>query len=68
MKKRKIIIAVTGASGSIYAKLLFDKLLKLNNSNKSYVNDVTEIMGGLGSESDKLEKIGIKKKEREDFY
>ena len=44
-----------------------DKLLKLNNSNKSYVNDVTEIMGGLGSESDKLEKIGIKKKEREDF-
>ncbi len=31
MKKRKIIIAVTGASGSIYAKLLFDKLLKLKN-------------------------------------
>ncbi len=31
MKKRKIIIAVTGASGSIYAKLLFDKLLKLKD-------------------------------------
>ncbi len=31
MKKRKIIIAVTGASGSVYAKLLFDKLLKLKN-------------------------------------
>lgn len=31
MKKRKIIIAVTGASGSIYAKLLFDKFLKLKD-------------------------------------
>ncbi len=31
MKKRKIIIAVTGASGSIYAKLLFDKFLNLKN-------------------------------------
>ncbi len=44
-----------------------DKLLKLNNSNKSYVNDVMGVLGGLGSDSDKLEKIGIKKKEREDF-
>ena len=31
IKKHKIIVAVTGASGSIYAKVLFDKLLKLNN-------------------------------------
>lgn len=30
MKKRKIIIAVTGASGAIYARLLFDKILQLN--------------------------------------
>jgi len=44
-----------------------DKLLKLNNGNKSYVNDVMGLMGGLGSESDKLEKLGIKKKERENF-
>ncbi len=29
--KHKIIIAVTGASGAIYAKVLFDKLLKLSN-------------------------------------
>jgi 4-hydroxy-3-polyprenylbenzoate decarboxylase len=29
--KHKIIIAVTGASGAIYAKVLFDKLLQLNN-------------------------------------
>ncbi|MBC8266587.1 MAG: UbiX family flavin prenyltransferase [Flavobacteriales bacterium] len=29
MKKHKIIVAVTGASGAIYAKVLFDKLLQL---------------------------------------
>ncbi|MEC7863537.1 MAG: UbiX family flavin prenyltransferase [Bacteroidota bacterium] len=29
--KHKIIVAVTGASGVIYSKVLFDKLLKLNN-------------------------------------
>ena len=31
MLKRKIVISVTGASGSIYAKVLFDKLLRINN-------------------------------------
>ena len=31
MKKHKIVIAVTGASGSIYAKLLLDKLKKLES-------------------------------------
>ena len=30
-KKRKIIIAITGASGSIYAKLLLDTLIKFDN-------------------------------------
>jgi 4-hydroxy-3-polyprenylbenzoate decarboxylase len=30
-KKRKIIIAITGASGSIYAKLILDFLSKVNN-------------------------------------
>jgi len=30
-QKHKIIVAVTGASGAIYAKVLFDKLLLLNN-------------------------------------
>ena len=30
MKKHKIIVAITGASGSIYAKVLFDKLMQLN--------------------------------------
>lgn len=30
MKKRKIIVAITGASGAIYAKLLLDSLLKMS--------------------------------------
>ncbi len=30
-KKSKIVIAITGASGSIYAKILIEKLLKLDN-------------------------------------
>lgn len=30
-KKHKIIIAVTGASGAIYAKVLFDRLVQLND-------------------------------------
>ena len=29
MRKKKIIVAITGASGSVYAKLLLDSLLKL---------------------------------------
>lgn len=31
MKKKKIVVAVTGASGSIYAKVLFDNLAKLGD-------------------------------------
>ena len=31
MIKHKIIVAVTGASGSVYAKVLFDKLQQLNH-------------------------------------
>jgi len=30
IKKNKLIVAVTGASGAIYAKVLFDKLSRLN--------------------------------------
>ena len=37
--QHKIIVAVTGASGSIYAKVLFDKLQKLSN-NFSYKTNV----------------------------
>jgi flavin prenyltransferase len=32
VNKKKIIVAVTGASGAVYAKVLFDRLLKLESS------------------------------------
>ena len=38
--KHKIIIAVTGASGAIYTKVLFDKLLQL----KSQIEKIGVIM------------------------
>jgi len=40
MKKRKIVVAITGASGAIYARLLLQKLQQLN----SQVNEVAMIM------------------------
>lgn len=39
-EKHKIIVAITGASGSLYAKVLFDKLLKL----KDQIEEVGIIM------------------------
>ena len=35
MNKKKIIVAITGASGSIYAKILLDKLNQLSNQIES---------------------------------
>ena len=35
MKKHKIVLAITGASGAIYAKVLLDKLVKLKSQIKS---------------------------------
>jgi 4-hydroxy-3-polyprenylbenzoate decarboxylase len=40
MTKKKIIIAITGASGSIYAKLLLEKLQKLSGQ----INEVAVVM------------------------
>ena len=40
MKKHKIIIAITGASGSLYAKVLLDKILIL----KDQVDEVGILM------------------------
>ncbi|MEP7127754.1 MAG: UbiX family flavin prenyltransferase [Chitinophagales bacterium] len=44
--KRKIVMAVTGASGSIYAKVLFDKLLMLQ--------DQIDMMGVVMSDNAKF--------------
>jgi 4-hydroxy-3-polyprenylbenzoate decarboxylase len=40
MMKRKIVVAVTGASGAIYAKLLFEKLQQLQGQ----INEVAIVM------------------------
>lgn len=40
MKKKKIIIAITGASGSVYAKVLFDRMQRLN----AQVEEVAVVM------------------------
>ena len=40
MTKKKIVVAITGASGSIYAKLLLDKLQGLS----SQINEVAVVM------------------------
>jgi len=40
MEKKKIVVAVTGASGSIYAKVLFDRLIQL----KDQLSDVGVVM------------------------
>ena len=44
-----------------------DVMEKLNGKNKSFVDDVVGILGGGGSNDDMLQKIGLKKKEKDDF-
>lgn len=51
MKKKKIIIAITGASGSIYAKVLFDRLETL----KDQVDEVAIVMSDNAKAVWKLE-------------
>ncbi len=49
--KKKIVIAVTGASGSIYAKLLLDKLQELKNQ----INEIAIVMSDNAKEVWRLE-------------
>ncbi len=44
-----------------------DKLLKLNNGNSNFVGKVMDILGGSGSNSDKLNLFNSKKAEHKDF-
>jgi 4-hydroxy-3-polyprenylbenzoate decarboxylase len=71
MKKHKIIVAVTGASGSIYAKVLFDKLVKM----KEQIETVGVVFSGnakdvwayeLGNKD--YEKLPFKIYEKNDFF
>jgi hypothetical protein len=44
-----------------------DKLLKLKKGNTNFVNSVMGVLGGSGSDSDKLNQINKKKDERKGF-
>ena len=70
MKKKKLIVAITGASGSIYAKVLINKLIKIQDQ----IEDVGVIMSDnakfvwqeeLGDKD--YEKIPFKFYEKQDF-
>ncbi len=69
-KKNKIVIAVTGASGSIYAKVLFDKLIALKDQIENvglvFSNNAKQVWKyELGDES--YEKLPFKIYSKEDF-
>ncbi|GAC1302814.1 MAG: UbiX family flavin prenyltransferase [Mucilaginibacter sp.] len=51
MKKRKIVVAITGASGAIYARLLLDKLQQLHEQ----LNEVAVVMSDNAKEVWKFE-------------
>ena len=70
MKKKKLIVAITGASGSIYAKVLINKLIKIQDQ----IEDVGIIMSDnakfvwqeeLGDKD--YENIPFKFYEKQDF-
>jgi 4-hydroxy-3-polyprenylbenzoate decarboxylase len=69
--ENKIVVAVTGASGSIYAKVLLDKLSQIN----SQIKDVGVVMSNNAKEvwrfelgNSDYEKIAFKKYQKEDFF
>lgn len=69
---QKIVIAVTGASGAIYAKLLFDKLIRLQNQWSAVAvvmtdNAKTVWQTELGN-NDFLEYPGFQFYDKNDFY
>ena len=69
-KKNKIVIAVTGASGSIYAKVLFDKLMLLKEQIDTvglvFSNNAKQVWKyELGDES--YEKLPYKIYSKDDF-
>ncbi|WP_231459294.1 UbiX family flavin prenyltransferase [Pedobacter sp. Leaf132] len=62
MNKKKVIVAVTGASGSVYAKVLFDKLVEL----QSQIEAVGVVMSDNAKEVWQFE-LGNKDYENYDF-
>jgi polyprenyl P-hydroxybenzoate and phenylacrylic acid decarboxylases len=67
---QKIVVAITGASGSIYAKLLLDKLVLL----RSQIEELAVVMSPNGADvarhelgSDVLEQYPVQYFDRNDF-
>ena len=68
--KKKIIVAVTGASGSIYAKVLFDKLNKLKKqieATGTIISDNAKQVWKYELGNDSYKKIAFKNFEKNDF-
>jgi 4-hydroxy-3-polyprenylbenzoate decarboxylase len=71
MNKHKIIVAVTGASGSIYAKVLFEKLQQL----KEQIEDVGVVMSANAKDvwkfelgNSDFENLPFKVYDKNDFF
>jgi 4-hydroxy-3-polyprenylbenzoate decarboxylase len=69
--ENKVVVAVTGASGSIYAKVLLDKLAQL----KTQIQDVGVVMSNNAKdvwrfelENSDFEKLPFKNYQKEDFF
>jgi 4-hydroxy-3-polyprenylbenzoate decarboxylase len=69
--ENKVVVAITGASGSIYAKVLLDKLAQLNTQ----IQDVGVVMSNNAKdvwrfelENSDFEKLHFKIYQKEDFF
>jgi 4-hydroxy-3-polyprenylbenzoate decarboxylase len=70
-QKQKIVVAVTGASGSIYAKVLFDKLKNLSDQIENVgvvFSNNAKVVWGYELGNNDFEKIAFNKFETNDFY
>lgn len=71
MNKKKIIVAVTGASGSIYAKVLLDKLVKLQDQIESVgiiMSDNAKDVWKYELNDTSFEKLPFKVYDKNDFF
>ncbi len=71
MSKHKIILGITGASGSVYAKVLLDKLVKLQNQIDTVgvvMSDNAKAVWKLELNNTDFEKIPFKTFAKNDFF
>jgi 4-hydroxy-3-polyprenylbenzoate decarboxylase len=65
----KIVLAIGGASGSIYARLILDKLKELQNHELSFVmTENAEVNWKLENEDHMIDDYPFKRFARNDFY